>query len=242
LLSLIDADWTFLNDELAQVYKIRKQQVEGDFVQQLNRVKLPEDLRYRGGLLGMGGVYVVSSYPRRSSPVLRGAWVLEKLLGVELPPPPPNIPTLDDVESAERPQTLRQKLEFHRLDAACASCHDRIDPIGFALENFDELGVWREEDEGGRIDPVAILPGDVTIDGIAGLKQHLLGEKRTFVRVLTRKMLGYALGRSLQPSDLCAVEAIVHRLETNDYKARELVLGIVMSDPFRKKMINGENE
>jgi hypothetical protein len=237
LLSLIDADWTFLNDELVRVYKLQKKKIEGDFVQRLKRVKLPEEYRYRGGLLGMGGVYVVSSYPRRSSPVLRGAWVLEKMLGVELPPPPPDVPSLEETEGSKEPQTLRQRLELHRQDAGCASCHNRIDPIGFAMENFDEIGRWRDNDEGGPIDAVAELPGGVQLDGLAGLKQHLLTEKQTFVRNLTRKMLGYALGRSLQPSDLCTVELIVKRLEENDYRAQELVLGIVMSEPFRKKTI-----
>ncbi|MEO8270215.1 MAG: DUF1588 domain-containing protein [Aureliella sp.] len=237
LLTLIDADWTFLNDELARVYKIKKDQVEGEFVQRLNRVKLPETLRYRGGLLGMGGVYVVSSYPSRSSPVLRGAWVLEKMLGVELPAPPPDIPALDESKSAAESQTLRQRFEIHRQDAVCATCHDRIDPIGFALENFDELGVWRDRDEGGTIDPVAVLAGDQVIDGVAGLKAYMMTQKDTFVHVLCRKMLGYALGRSLQPSDLCTVEAIAQRLKDNDYRAQELVLGIVTSDPFRKKMV-----
>jgi hypothetical protein len=238
LLSLIDADWTFLNDELARVYQIRKDQVEGDFVQRLNRVKLPDQYRNRGGLLGMGGVYVVSSYPGRSSPVLRGAWVLEKLLGVELPPPPPNVPSLEASNSQAEAKTVRQLLEVHRQDAACASCHDRIDPIGFAMENFDEVGRWRDRDDGGPIDAVAILAGGERMEGLEGLKTHLMNEKETFVRNLTRKMLGYALGRSLQPNDLCTIELIVQRLKENEYKAQELVLGIVTSEPFLNKLTN----
>lgn len=241
LLSLIDADWTFLNDELARVYKLQKDKLEGDFVQRLKRVKLPQEYRYRGGLLGMGGVYVVSSYPSRSSPVLRGAWVLEKMLGVELPPPPPNVPALNDSAQQADAMTVRQRLEVHRQDAACATCHDRIDPIGFAMENFDEIGRWREKDEGGPIDAVAELPGGVKIEGLAGLKAHLLHEKETFVRNLTRKMLGYALGRSLQPTDLCTVELIVQRLKENDYKAQELILGIVTSEPFCNKFTSEES-
>lgn len=239
LLTLIDADWTFLNDELARVYKIKKDQIEERFVQQLVRVKLPDQYRYRGGLLGMGGVYVVSSYPGRSSPVLRGAWVLEKMLGVELPPPPPGIPPLDESPAAAEAQTMRERFEVHRQDATCASCHNRIDPIGFAMENFDEVGVWRDRDEGGTIDPIAVLLDGTQIDGVAGLKQHLMAHKDTFIRVLSRKMLGYALGRSLQPTDLCTVESIVQRLRDNDYKAQELVLGIVTSDTFRKKIARG---
>jgi hypothetical protein len=238
LLSLIDAPWTFLNNELVRVYGLRKDKIKEDFVQNLKRVELPDEYRHRGGLLGMGGVLAVSSYPGRSSPVLRGAWVLEKMLGVELPPPPPNVPALEDSVEAAEASTLRQRLERHREDASCASCHDRIDPIGFALENFDEIGAWRERDAGGAIDAVAKLPNGEQIEGIAGLKNYLMQQSDTFVRVITRKMLGYALGRSLQPTDLCTVELIVQRLQANDYRGQELVLGIVTSKPFCQKMLN----
>ena len=243
LLSLIDAPWTFLNNELVRVYGMRKSQIKGDFVQNLKRVELPEEYRYRGGLLGMGGVLAVSSYPGRSSPVLRGAWVLEKMLGVELPPPPPNIPSLDDSPEEVEASTLRERLERHRQDAACATCHDRIDPLGFALENFDEIGVWRERDSGGPIDAVAKLPGGREIEGVAGLKEYLTEQRDVFARVITRKMLGYALGRSLQATDLCTVELILQRLQANGYRAQELVLGIVTSEPFCKKiLIQGDVE
>jgi hypothetical protein len=237
LLDLIDADWTFLNDELVRVYKLQKSKIEDDFVQNLKRVRLPEEYRNRGGVLGMGGVYVVSSYPQRSSPVLRGAWVLEKMLGIELPPPPPDVPALDDSVEGAEPQTVRQRLEKHRQDAACATCHDRIDPIGFAMENFDEIGRWRDRDDGGEIDSVAELPGGTRIEGIGGLKKHLLDQKEAVVRNLVQKMLGYALGRSLQPTDLCTVEDIVQQLKQSDYRSQELILGIVTSDPFRMKLI-----
>lgn len=237
LLSLIDAPWTFLNNELVRVYDLRKDKIKEEFVQNLKRVQLPEEYQYRGGLLGMGGVMVVSSYPGRSSPVLRGAWVLEKLLGIELPPPPADIPPLDDSAQAAEASTLRQRLELHRQDAACATCHDRIDPIGFALENFNEIGAWRDRDAGGTIDALAKLPGGQEIDGVSGLKDYLMQNRDTFVRVLTRKMLGYALGRSLQPTDLCTVESIVQRLQSHEYRSQELILGIVTSEPFGKKLL-----
>jgi hypothetical protein len=241
--ALIDAPWAFLNNELARVYGINKNDIKENFVQRLVRVDLPEKYRYRGGLLGMGGVLSVSAYPRRSSPVLRGAWVLEKMLGVELPPPPPDVPSLDDSAEASVAETLRGRLEQHRQDAGCAACHNRIDPIGFALENFDELGRWRDKDEGGPIDPLGKLADGTEIDGIAGLKQHMMANKETFARVLTRKMLGYALGRSLRATDLCTVESILHRLKENEYRSHELVMGIVMSEPFRQKMsVKGESE
>lgn len=237
LLTLIDANWTFLNNELVGVYRLDRKKIKGDFVQRLKRVELAEDYRSRGGLLGMGGVYVVSSYPGRSSPVLRGAWVLEKMLGIELPPPPPDVPELQESGEEVEAKTLRERLEQHRADASCASCHNRIDPVGFALENFDEIGRWREKDGKLPIDAVAELPNGVKLDGVHGLKQYLLQEKEAFVRNLTRKMLGYALGRSLRPSDLSTVERVVRRLQENDYRAHELVLGIIESEPFRKKRI-----
>ena len=235
LLSCIDADWTFLNNELVQAYRLKRNKIEGDFVQRLKRVKLPEEYRSRGGLLGMGGVYVASSYPRRSSPVLRGAWVLEKFLGVELPPPPPNVPALEDSASESEPLSVHQMLEQHRADPACASCHNRIDPIGFALENFDEIGRWREEDRGVPIDAVAVLPGGAKLDGVAGLKAYLMERRDAFVRNFTRKMLGYALGRAIRPSDLSTIERIASSLKESDYRAQELVIGIVHSKPFRYK-------
>ena len=241
ILALIDASWTYLNNELLRVYGLKRSKFkEESFQQRLVRVELPDEYQYRGGLLGMGGVHAVSAYPRRSSPVLRGGWVLEKMLGVELPPPPPDIPALDESPTAAQTRTLRQRLEQHRQDAACASCHDRIDPIGFALENFDEIGRWRDSDEGGEIDARVQLADGTELDGVAGLKKHLMDQKDTFARVLTRKMLGYALGRSLRPTDLCTVETILDRLRENEYRGQELVLGIVMSEPFRKKMLTDE--
>lgn len=236
LLELIDADWTFLNIELLAAYGIdRKKLSEEEINQQLVRVKLPEEYRYRGGLLGSGGVLARTSYPQRSSAVLRGVWVWEKMLGVTLPPPPPNVPALPEHGESGQAETQRQRLNRHREDPTCASCHDRIDPIGFALENFDEIGRWRDADEGGKVDAVAELGGGMTIEGIAGLKAYLLENKDQFVRHLTEKMLGYALARGLEPGDRPTVEAIVARLRANDYRAQELVLGIVESKPFRFK-------
>jgi mono/diheme cytochrome c family protein len=235
LLKLIDSDWTFLNSELCRVYDIDRSKLDAKFVQNLVRVPLPESYANRGGLLAMGGVHAVASYPRRSSPVLRGTWVLERLLGVELPAPPPDVPALDDSEQAIQKQTLRQILEQHRNNAACATCHDRIDPIGFALENFDEIGRWRDRADGGPIDATAVTSDGQTIEGIAGLKSWLLQHRRRFLTQLTRKMLGYALGRSIRPTDLCTVRDVVDRLEAEDYQAQALILGIIESDLFQMK-------
>jgi hypothetical protein len=235
LLELIDADWTFMNEELASAYKLERKKIDGKFSQHLVRVTLPEEYRARSGLLGCGGVMAVTAYPRRTSPVLRGVWVLDKMLGVKLPPPPPNVPALDDSGDVVQAKTVRERLELHRADPACASCHNRIDPIGFTLENFDELGRWRDHDDGGKIDPTAELPTGQRVEGVAGLKQYLLANKEQFVRHLTQKMLGYALARGLRPSDQATVEMIVERLQAKGYKSQELMLGIVESKPFRFK-------
>jgi hypothetical protein len=157
------------------------------------------------------------------------------MLGAKSSPPPPNVPPLAEAAGSEEPQTVRARLELHRADPACAACHDRIDPVGFALENFDELGRWRDHDDGRPIDATAVMPEGESIDGLAGLKRHLLAHKDQFARHMTELMLGYALGRGLLPSDRATVELIVERLQKNDYRAQELVLGIVESKPFRFK-------
>ncbi|HYO26408.1 MAG TPA: DUF1588 domain-containing protein [Lacipirellulaceae bacterium] len=238
VLELIDSEWTFLNSDLVEIYGLEARRIDGKIGQHLLRVKLPAEYRRHGGVLGMGAVMAVTAYPRRTSPVLRGVWVLEKLLGSKSPPPPPNVPPLDEGPADDGPQTVRQRLENHRADPACAACHDRIDPVGFALENFDELGRWRTADDGGAIDARAQMPGGESFEGPEGLKQHLLAHKTQVARNLTEKMLGYALARGLTPSDRATVEAIVDRLEANDYRAQELVLGIVTSKPFRFKGIS----
>ncbi|MDZ4783801.1 MAG: DUF1588 domain-containing protein [Planctomycetia bacterium] len=239
LLDLIDCNWTFLNEELLRVYKIDRKDIEARrFAQHLVRVELPDKYRYRCGILGSGATMAVSAYARRSSPVLRGAWILDKFLGIELPPPPPDVPKLDESQEVAAAKTLRERLEQHRADATCASCHDRIDPIGFALENFDELGRWRDRDDGGEIDAVAVMADGTKIEGVNGLKTFLLDNKEQFTRHLTEKMLGYALARGLQPNDLCTAENIVERLPASEYKSQELVLGIVLSEPFRNKRVS----
>ena len=235
ILELIDAEWTYLNRFLLDVYDLDRDEIDGNLRGNLNRFALSGEARRRGSLLSMGGVLAVSAYPRRSSPVLRGVWVLEKMLGRELPPPPPDVPELEESETAETQMTLRERLQRHRVDATCASCHDRIDPMGFTLENFDEVGRWREKDDGGPIDPSAALPDGTELGGLDGLKTYLLDHRREFARELTRKMLGYALGRALRPSDRCTVETVVGRLAESGYNSQELILGIVESVPFRMK-------
>jgi hypothetical protein len=181
----------------------------------------------------MSAVLMISSHPHRTSPVLRGKWLLETILGTPPPPPPPNVPKLDESPAAESTGTLRERLARHRADPACATCHNRIDPLGFALENFDVLGRWRTEDAGQPIDAKGALPDGTTFEGPDQLKAALMLKKDLFVRNFVRKMLGYAVGRGLTLQDSCTVDAIVADVERNNYRAQALIDAIVMSAPFR---------
>ncbi len=228
LTDLLDANYTFVDSKLARHYDIRVK----DLKQQLTRIDLPEG-SHRGGLVGMAGVLAVSSLPHRTSPVLRGKWVRETLLGSPPPPPPPNVPPLDEKQAAASPQSIRQLLEQHRANATCAACHDFIDPIGFGLENYDLLGRWRSEEAGQPIDAKGQLPDGTKFDGPHELKQVLLSRKDEFLRHLTTKLLGYALGRGLTLEDHCTVEEIVNNVKAADYRSHALVAEIVCSLPFR---------
>ena len=229
LLDLLKADYTYVNRRLARHYRIK-----GEFREQPKRVQLTDENR-RGGLLSMAAVLAVSSYPHRTSPVLRGKWILETILGDPPPPPPPNVPELEESASSVSSESLRQRLELHRQNVACAQCHDRIDPLGFGLENYGVLGRWRDKYEGHTVYASGALPDGTTFSGPAELKLALLGRKDQFVRHLTKKMLGYALGRGLTYYDYCAVNSIVDKLRANDYKSHHLLFGIIQSVPFRFK-------
>ncbi|HJS09594.1 MAG TPA: DUF1588 domain-containing protein, partial [Pirellulales bacterium] len=185
------------------------------------------------------GVLTVTSLPHRTSPVLRGKWVRETLLGGHTPPPPADVPELDKQGSESTGQTIRELLEQHRRDPNCATCHDQIDPIGFALENYDLLGRWRTEEAGKPIDSLGQLPDGAKFNGAAEFKQVLLERKDEFVRHLTTKMLGYALGRGLTVEDRCTVEEIVRRVKEGEYRSHELIVGIVSSVPFRYRAAEG---
>jgi hypothetical protein len=195
-------------------------------------VPLPERTS-RGGLLGMPAVLTVSSYPYRTSPVLRGAWILEAILGTPPPPPPANVPALAEHREGEAPQTVRERLAQHRSDPVCASCHSRIDPFGFALENYDVTGRWRNGEAGRAIDASAELIDGTKFTGPEELRKVLLDRKDVFIRNLTNKMLGYALGRGLTLKDSCTVDAIVAKVKQNGYSALTLLEEVVTSVPFR---------
>lgn len=234
LLDLLDTNYTFLDSKLQRHYRL---QIEGTN-QQLKRFDLPEDSN-RGGLLGMAGVLTVSSLPHRTSPVLRGKWVRETLLGSPPPPPPPDVPKLDEKKAAVTPHSIRELLEQHRQNATCASCHNLIDPIGFGLENYDLLGRWRDDEAGQPVDAKGELPDGTKFDGPQELKQVLLQRKDEFIRHLTTKMLGFALGRGLTIEDQCTVEEIVKKIREGEYKSHVLITEIVCSVPFRYRAGDG---
>jgi hypothetical protein len=198
----------------------------------MQRVNLKND-PLRGGVLGQASILTVTSYPHRTSPVLRGRWVLEELLGAEVPPPPPDVPVLNEKRKESNARTVRQLLEQHRSKAECASCHSRMDPLGFGLENFDPLGRWRSEQGGQPVDSVGVLPTGERFNGPLELRKLLLEKRRSdFLRNLCRKMLGYALAREIRRVDGCVVQDCVHALEQGDYRAGRLLETIVLSYPF----------
>jgi mono/diheme cytochrome c family protein len=230
VLNLIDSTQTIVTRKLGR-HLGETIKLTGD-AQQPQWADLPKGST-RGGLLGMPAVLAVSSYPYRTSPVLRGAWVLESILGTPPPPPPADVPALEKQASAEGPKSVREMLTQHRASPACASCHNSIDPIGYALENYDFIGRWREEDAGKAIDNHGELPDGTTVAGPQSLKAAVLDRKELFVRNLTAKMLGYALGRGLTLQDSCTVDRIVTELRENDYRAQKLIELIVLSVPFQ---------
>ncbi len=229
VLELIDADYTFLNERLAGFYGIGG--VAGGY---FRRVPLAGGAR--GGVLTHGSVLMVTSYPTRTSPVLRGKWVLENLLGAPPPPPPPDVPALAAGAGASA-GGLREALERHRADPACAACHAKLDPLGFALENFDAVGAWRTEDGGAPVDASGTLPDGALVDGPAGLRRVLRERRVEFVETLAAKLLTYAIGRGLEWYDRPAVREIRRRTETGDHRFSALVAAVVDSVPFRLRRI-----
>jgi hypothetical protein len=229
ILSLLDSTHTVLTRKLIRHFG-ENATITADSLQP-QWIELPKGST-RGGVLSMPAVLAVSSYPYRTSPVLRGAWILDSILGTPPPPPPPDVPALEK-QAGDAPKSVREMLTAHRDNAVCASCHSRIDPLGFALENFDQVGRWREQDAGKPIDNSGELPDGTAIAGQAGLKQALLERKELFVRNLTSRMLGYALGRGLTLRDSCTVDRIVAELKEHDYKAQKLLELIILSVPFQ---------
>ena len=229
ILDLLRSDYTFVNSRLARHYGI-----PGVYGSHFRRVALADERRH--GLLGHGSVLTVTSYPNRTSPVLRGKWVLENLLGAPPPPPPPDVPSLGE-ESKSKPATVRERLELHRANPACASCHARMDPLGFALENFDPIGRWRERDGALPIDASADLPDGSTVDGPVAFRNALLARHEEFAGNFTEKLMTYALGRGVTYHDAPAVRAIVREAGVSEYRWSDVILGIVRSVPFRMRKV-----
>ncbi len=229
LLELIDSDFSFVNEALAEHYGIAD--IKGSEMQKVSFAS-----GERGGLLGMAGVLTATSLPTRTSPVLRGKWVLEQVLGTPAPPPPPNVPELEaSHDTAAGPQTLRVMLEKHRADPACSSCHNAMDPIGLGLENFDGLGRWRESYGELPIDPAGVLKSGESFAGPSELKQILLTKKELFARNFSKKMLSYALGRSLGFKDSPTIKELQQTLIDTDFNTTAFIIALVNSYPFRYK-------
>jgi mono/diheme cytochrome c family protein len=233
VLDLLNADYTFVNEHLARHYGI-----PGVVGERFRRVRVTDD--QRRGLLGHGSILAVTSYPNRTSPVLRGKWLLESILGAPPPPPPPNVPALPERGAGGKPATVRERLEEHRKNPSCASCHSQMDPLGFALENFDAIGGWRVNDNGERpIDSSGTLPNGTSVRGPAGLRDVLLRHREQFVATVTENLLAYAIGRPVEYYDLPTVRRIVHDAAAGGYRWSALVHGVVTSTPFQMRRTKG---
>ncbi len=235
VLDLLTADYTFVNERLAKHYGIANL-----YGPQFRRVTLAPELDMRRGLLGKGALLTVTSQAARTSPVIRGKWFLQTFLGVSPPDPPPNVPQIkekpaDTTGNAKAP-TMRQIMEAHHTNPSCNTCHQIFEPMGLALENFDAVGTWRTQDEGSPIDATGVLVDGTKVDGVASLRDVLVRYSDTFVRVVTERLLTYALGRGVEYQDMPMVRSIVRESAAGKYKFSSLVLNIVKSDPFQMNM------
>ncbi len=228
VVSFVDSDYTFLNGTLATLYGLEKT-VTGP---EMRKVKLTD--ANRGGILGMPGILATTSFPNRTSPVKRGVWVLEQVLGEHVPPAPPNVPALEKQDQKTVANlTLRQRTELHRTNAVCANCHKILDPIGFGLENFDAIGRWRDQDDtGGAIDAAGELPGGKRFSSPKELKAIIAARKDDLARNLTEKLLAYALCRQLEGYDEIVVDHLMETIAKDGYRMQTLITEIVTSYPF----------
>jgi hypothetical protein len=230
VLELLNADYTFLDERLAKHYGI-----PGVYGTRFRRVTLPAG-SVRGGLLGQGSILVATSYANRTSPVIRGKWVLENILGSPPPAPPPGVPPLEDskTENPDHVPTMRERMAEHRKNPACSSCHLMMDPIGLSMENFDAIGRWRTKTESGApVDASGGLPSGDTFEGVAGLKRALLSRPELFVGAVTEKLLTFALGRGIEPYDAPAVRQILRESHPDNFRFTTLVVNITKSTPFQ---------
>ena len=229
VLELLTADYTYVNERLARHYGIPN--VYGS---RLRRVAVTDSARR--GILGHGSVLTVTSHADRTSPVVRGKWILENLMGVPPPPPLPGVALKDEGDEAV-PKTMRERMERHRANPECASCHRLMDPLGFALENFDAVGAWRTMDAGKPIDASGQLMSGAKVDGVVALRDALLKRPEVFVSTVTEKLMVYALGRGLDAADMPAVRKIVRDAKADGYRLSSLVAGVTKSAPFRMRVV-----
>jgi len=229
LLDILTADYTFVNDRLARHYGI-----PGIYGSEFRRVAVTNDARR--GLLGQGSILLVTSYPERTSPVQRGVWVLENIVGAPIPTPPPNVPALEEqAGSKTHPRTLREQMQLHTERPFCAGCHKIMDPIGFALENFDAVGRWRTEEHGEPINATAKMVDGTELNGVVDLRNSLLRYSDRFVQTTTEKLMTYALGRGIEHYDMPTVRAIARSAAKNNYRFSDLIMGVVTSDAFQMR-------
>jgi hypothetical protein len=227
---LLSADYTFLNERLAKHYGVPN--IYGSHFRRVSFAGQPD--RQRGGLLRHGSILTVTSYATRTSPVIRGHWILANLVGEPPPPPPPNVPALDEnVISASL--SIRERLAEHRKNPSCASCHNVMDPVGFSLENFDAIGRWRRDEQHKPIDASGGLPDGSTFTGVAALEQALLKRPELFAGTLSEKLLIFALGRGVETYDAPAIREVVRRAQADQFRFSALILGIVNSTPFQMR-------
>ena len=226
IVELVTADYSFLNERLARHYG-----VPNVYGERFRRVTFTDGVR--GGVLGLGGVLMVTSYPDRTAPVSRGLWVLDNLLGMPPPPPPGNVPDLEEAGDDGRKRSIREQMEVHRSNPACAACHVRMDPLGFAMEQFDPIGKWRTSSAGLPIDPLATFPDGTRIDGVRGVRTLVTTRRDQYVETFTAKLLTYALGRLVDYRDQPAIRKIAREAAVRDYRWSDIITGIVKSAPFR---------
>jgi hypothetical protein len=228
VLDLLTADFTYVNERLARHYGIPN--VYGSH---FRRVPVTDEARK--GILGHGSILAVTSHATRTSPVVRGKWILENILGSPPPPPLPNVPALKENEKGQKPRTMREQMAEHRANPVCASCHKLMDPIGFALENFDAVGAWRSRDAGVPIDASGELADGTRVDGVVTLRQALVRRPELFAGTMTEKLMTYALGRGVDYRDMPAVRAIMRESARDHYRFSSLILGVVNSTPFQMR-------
>jgi Protein of unknown function (DUF1588)/Protein of unknown function (DUF1592)/Protein of unknown function (DUF1585) len=228
---LLSANYTFVNERLAKHYGIPN--VYGS---RFRRVEFDGTNNGRGGLLRQGSVLTVTSYATRTSPVIRGKWILDNILGVPPPPPPPAVPPLKENEAGiGKALSVRERLALHRANMPCSGCHKLMDPVGFSLENYDAVGRWRDIEEGKPIDSTGGLPDGRTFEGITGLQKAILTRPELFVSTFTEKLLTYALGRGVEYYDAPAIRKIVRDSEAQNYRFSSVILGIASSTPFERR-------